>query len=137
MANIARLNRLIDFMATHDSVGFSYTTYYDPDFDPKRDMSGRHCGTVACVAGWTVLLMMEENFIEKKMSLGYINEHAQKYAGYNDSASDYLELTTDERNELFFADDDGIDDWRRTVTLRQAINTIKRFADTGVIDYFS
>jgi hypothetical protein len=85
------------------------------------------CGTVACIAGHTLALFQPDAPIP-----GPIDTLLK--------ATDYLGLTSQQANELFTPRDPdpyGLhpSEYRKTITLPQAIATIERLIETGEVSW--
>lgn len=92
-----------------------------PEWDGVKDRTGNSCGTVACIAGWTMLL---EDGVERA-EVG-IERDAQKLLG----------LTSEEAQMLFLVQDEYGDDASyemSDVTPQEAVKVIRYFADKGTV----
>lgn len=85
------------------------------------DLSGRGCGTVACIAGHAVILSSPDT----NWSKAFLND-------IEDAAQKYLDIREDQAFDLFFADN-GPD--LTDITLEMAVRTLRHFAETGVIKW--
>lgn len=92
----------------------------DISYDRSQDQTGASCGTVACIAGWTMLL-------EKGV------DHPDRHI--HGDAQELLGLTEEEAQMLFLGEDEYGGDVceLEDVTLEQAVSVIRDFADNGKV----
>lgn len=106
-------------------IGFNMYDYRSDSEDGKQtDKFGHSCGTVACIAGWTMLLEKGADYGKNKA----LDFHAQ--------ATRLLNLTRDESDELFTMDN-SYGGTLYDVTPARAVAVIRHFADTGAVDWDS
>lgn len=127
MANKRNINRVIasikgEIKAT-EQIGFNMEDFVT---DTSGDRSGRHCGTVACIAGHAHILKTKEDPKTCFFAAGRIVE----------SGKEYLKLSYEDAEELFYAnalqeDGQSLDD----ITPEQAIRTLEHLRDTGEVDW--
>lgn len=105
-------------------LGFNMNTFrsraFPLDEDPVYDKSGRGCGTVACIGGWTCEVLLGERGSMKR-------------------AANLLGIRYDQEDELFYATNypggDGIVGPLRQITQAQAVAVLRRLAATGEVDW--
>lgn len=112
--NTENLLRVADAIEKHEvpGLGFNMASF---ESEYRRDMSGRSCGTTACIAGWTDTVF------------------GRRIRGSDGRARSDLGLSFDEATDLFYAGPSGIDLER--VTAGQAICTLRYAAAHGRIDW--
>lgn len=99
-------------------IGFNMNWWYSPTTDPtEEDLSGRNCGTVACIGGWTEVVFGISH--SDPMSV----------------AKDTLGLSEGDANHLFFPRQDIGECHPYDATMDQAIFLLRHLAETGEIDW--
>lgn len=144
MPNAEHLLELADFIERDTKNTFDMGTLYDPE---KATGILPHCGTAACIAGHGGLLWPQ--FVKE------INTDLLLHYWQLDTISMamFLEITTDQKDWLFFPEDEYWDmesdedaeypvfsDTREKleyskITRKGAIATLRRFATTGTITW--
>lgn len=124
--NIALVIRSIigEIADENEHIGFSMGTYVSGTTEQVADMSGRGCGTVACIAGHAYLLARHFN-VEKAM-----NEDPDDIENI---AAEYLGIDAENAAYLFYDLPEGID--LNKVTSADAINTLNHLAKTGQVEW--
>jgi hypothetical protein len=107
-------------------LGFNMAVHMGEGWGCLSDVSGRHYGTVACIAGWAATLAYEGDFT-RVIGRGS-NAIAEK-------ARDWLGLSEGEASQLFYP-------WGETgvrflgdLTVKQAVRTLRLLAVTGKVDW--
>lgn len=114
--NLKNLNKLIAHLEriskpnAKPKVGFNMNWWRGNTDKARDDVSGHRCGTTACIGGHINILQGIKHYDA-------------------DSAGDWLGLSPREATELFFNFP-----YART-SIRQAINTLKKLARTGTVDW--
>ncbi len=107
-------------------IGFNMETYHGLAGEEELiDKTENACGTVACIAGWTMLM---EN--------DWSGSHAENDEGYNfhDNAKELLGLSDEEAARLFLANGARrimLED----ITPQHAVSVIRHLAKTGKVDW--
>lgn len=124
MVNTQRLEILADLLENNQcpvassgaKVGFNMRAI-TPD-SSLNDKTGNHCGTSACIAGWTLLLWGTD---------------ADRRNGWAGDAGRILDLDEVQQQHLFFAQGS----WLRweNITPQQAANAICSLVDTGEVKW--
>src|SRR5262245_29537161 len=98
-------------------IGFNMDTFGSTDTHFK-DHTGHHCGTNACIAGWTVALLTPKNY----------NSYGAPYV-----AQDLLGLNDAQANRLFYALGYG----RRLNNIKPAlaVAVLRNLAKTGEVNW--
>lgn len=114
-----------------DAIGFNMSYYREDDVSTGRmDKLGHACGTVACIAGWTMLL--QEGPLYGKSSED--NDFGDNYSYiFHDKAAALFGLTDQQADELFLAEGSSFDRSLHDITGKQAIAVLKHLAETGDI----
>lgn len=93
------------------------------EFNP--DLSGNHCGTVACIAGWSRAVQLSR--------IPRFKEECANWDGIKGDARKFLGLDRKTANELFEPDGEVAFDDR--ITPAHAINALRTLAITGKVDW--
>lgn len=123
MANADAIDRTIDSIrgeieATKD-VGFNMMDFVWETSNPEHDKSGRHCGTVACIAGHASFASGAGRSDARTSAYGIGRE--------------FLEITDAQASKLFVWLPHGLS--LSDVTPEQAIRTLEHLRDTGEVDW--
>ncbi len=112
-----------------DDIGFSMTTFMAIE-KPHLDSSGHRCETVACLAGHACL----EKYKSISTAKYSIKKEAKKFLGIDeDDVADNLFL--DDPSLSKELDGISVQELQKKVTLKEAIQTLKIFRDTGKVDW--
>lgn len=129
MANKRNINRVIasikgEIKAT-EKLGFNMGGYIE---SAVEDMTGRHCGTVACIAGHAHVLKTRADFED-------MGKYQSDWGGseVEENAMEYLGIDSSKAPSLFYGYGSGgsMDD----ITPEQAIRTLERLRDTGEVSW--
>lgn len=121
MANVKNIQRVIRSIEAEEALGFNMATYRDRVLPGvQEDMSGRHCGTVACIAGHAVATLETANLTHPA-------------DGYFETARKLLGLRTDEAAALFYGH--GARRSLDHITVAEALGTLCHLAETGQVDW--
>lgn len=107
-----------------EDVGFNMGSYVAATDLDLEDKSNRGCGTIACIAGHAYLLATAHN------SSQAMKADADEIETV---AADYLGIDADEAAHLFY--DLPLEHELKDVTADQAIDTLKRLSETGVVEW--
>jgi hypothetical protein len=117
-------------------IGFNLSTYYDNNkysIFPIEDRTKHKCGTVACIAGWTVILYKKDGDLRKR-PLRDSEVYKRYHVGAGNimgDAMDIMGISFKEAEALF--EPDSVDKTR--VTPKDAAKVLRHFAKTGKIDW--
>jgi hypothetical protein len=130
--NKKRLLQLADVLEAHSipDVGFNMWTFYielDKAERGLRDYSNHKCGTVACIAGHT-LLLFEENGRRILEERSFVDDISQK-------AAEILGLRPWQTSELFYQTSIPTRGGRQPITPQHAARVIRHLAATGEVDW--
>jgi hypothetical protein len=116
-----------------NGLGFNMNSYVAETGYCTRDRTRHKCGTVACLAGWTVDLMRLNGQPRKRpLSPARLMAYDDHGWGIFGAAGKTLGLNASEMRALFIPEDVGpLGD----VSLRTAISTLNRFLKTGEIEW--
>lgn len=111
------------------NMAYHYLTLSEARVGDKeaQDLSGHDCGTIGCIAGWTVAIFRKPNLLEM---------HTVEF---EDEAASILELHRCIATELFRpehgtgADPDLVPGWDATPA--QAAMVIRHLVETGEVDW--
>jgi hypothetical protein len=112
-------------------LGFNMGHYIShADWGSDGDKSGHNCGTVACVAGWTVAIFNEKG--EKRdLSLSIL-----KRLDFDDTivsrATDAMDIHSEDAEQLFHPADRFT--WE-SITPAKAASVLRHFAETGMVEW--
>lgn len=114
------------------NIGFNMGTYrsdLDSDSD-EQDMTGKGCGTIACIAGWTMLLEKGADYNTETVIQRGQNQWDVKSSFHVDAAN-ILGITEGESDDLFLGNAAycSLDD----ITVEHAVAVIRDFADNGEV----
>ena len=129
--NIRRVADAIEAASRPEAVtklGFNmnhwYYTYTKQPRRSRRDMTGHNCSTLACIAGWTVVVIDDD----WKPSTSAINE-------IDKIATELLGLSIEQANELFYALVRPMTELS-DITPALAVAVLRHLAETGEVDWF-
>ncbi len=127
--NAERINQVADAIEQHTIpwLGFNMQGYIHMAGEETPDMSFHNCGTVACIAGWTMAIKHGEAVLQAlRDEDGTLD--ATDVAGENvdDGAKEWLGLDEKQRTFLFYKWD---------ATAEEAVRTLRHLALTGVVDW--
>lgn len=110
------------------NIGFQMADFLQSNEILDQDMSGRNCGTVACIAGHAFVLSGGGKVHDSRLDIV-------------DRAQRYLDLSNEETNLLFYGNyvnRMGHSNQVRLsdVTPEQAIAVLEHFKTTGKVDWF-
>ena len=127
MVNAENILKVADAIEHHSiaDLGFNMGTLHYDDTVTYPDKSGHNCGTVACIAGWTLALLgnvKTQGFTE---AAGYLGINRTKDADGN--------------SDLFFASNHpdafgGVGPLQK-ISQEQAVRTLRHLAATGEVDW--
>lgn len=124
--NIGNILKVADAIenASVPGLGFNMNCGIETTDDNWRgtveDLTGRGCGTVACVAGWTAIVCGTTS-VKSRMWWENIAVHARRKLG----------LTSDQGSELF--EPNGYEDMG--ITPEHAVRCLRNLAITGKVDW--
>ena len=100
-------------------LGFNMNDYHCFSSSERIDHTGNNCGTVACIAGWTVFVEHGMDVLETERNI-------------DDLATEILDLTLLEKVRLF--EPFSPHDWP-SIKPEHAIRVLRNFAETGIVDW--
>ena len=116
--NKERVLALADAIEQHTlPIGFNMRDFFAEHIP---DMSGHGCGTTACIAGWAAMLSGRKD----DCTSGYAAESV---------ATEWLEISERTAAHLFYGEGQA---HRERASARDAVRTLRRFAETGRVDWY-
>ncbi len=122
--NIKNIQKLIDLLKSDDNpVGFEMSNWFMHQnksvlvSDIKDVIKDHSCGTVACIAGHAMVLLLEEDFPLR--------------SSVSHTAADWLELDPDESHNLFYGHWTAHE--RFEITKKEAIKELKYLINLEVL----
>jgi hypothetical protein len=117
-----------DAIEKHElEVGFNMGVFVaEADEISGGDMSGHGCGTVECLAGWTVLLFDQQG---KRRNMALKGAQVMHSSDILISSAEAMGITSHEADQLF------LPSLGSDVSSRTAANVLRRLAETGEVDW--
>jgi hypothetical protein len=117
-----------DAIEKHSIAGLGFNmNYCVSPADFMTDHTGQHCGTVACIAGWS-----------RAIRQGSVPEVARTLPLFEPEPEiEWLGLSEDDAEELFYPDRYATDEVLDLgdVTTAQAVAVLRHLAETGEVDW--
>lgn len=124
--NVKKISAVADAIEKHEIENLGFNMNYEfreirPGEFHVHDFSGHNCNTVACIAGWTVVLQCGADRIYDDMPIMQL-------------AKDILDLDYLESNTLFMPGIiDGINYYE--ASQKDAVKVLRHLAKTGKVDW--
>lgn len=124
--NVENILKVADAIEGHTirKLGFHMGDWVTSGYD---DLSGQQCGTTACIAGWTSLLMSRRKAAPRSPSVFLFTRDVMS------EASAWLDLDYHSADDLFYAVNSPVD--RHKITSSQAVAVLRNLAETGEVDW--
>lgn len=121
--NISNILKVADAIeqASVPGLGFNMNQVLCEAHPENPDHTGRHCGTVGCIAGWAFVLATGQ------MEQG-------RYGAAKAMARNWLGLSERDAERLFYPDF-GLEVSYRSITQPQAARALRNLAITGKVDW--
>lgn len=139
MVNKANVLRVADAIENSKlvkrDIGFNMAYVAERSGVYAKDKTGHHCGTVACIAGYAFAIK------HPRTSAAKIRAIEERTGGDADDdpiveeARDFLGITPDESEALFFPDAYDPDLILHNLPAEQAVAVLRHLAETGEVDW--
>jgi len=118
---------------TIENLGFNMAVTFARYDGQYADQSGHDCGTIACIAGWSVAFREQDRYGE--VSVSRMAATLEEYGGnVLDDARVWLGLDTDRADALFYGRHHPSGSIN-SISVSEAVRTLRHLAETGKVDW--